>query len=125
LTRIALVSGPSGAGKQTVLDEVRQRLTYLKDSVSVTTRAPRPGEIDGIHYRFISDAEFDLLVAENLLLESAVVHGTDRYGTPHPDADIDHLLIENDLQGARQVKAAEPSARLSSSSRRATLSQSS
>ena len=84
-------------------------------SVSATTRPPRPGEVHGRHYLFVSPAEFDALIAEGALLEWAVVHGTHRYGTPGAPvlAALDAgrpALLEIDLQGARQVRASWPSA---------------
>jgi guanylate kinase len=86
-------------------------------SVSATTRPPRPGEVDGVHYLFVDEQEFDRLVAENDLLEWAVVHGRHRYGTPREPvlaaiAEGREAVLEIDLQGARQVRAAEPSATL-------------
>jgi guanylate kinase len=84
-------------------------------SVSVTTRAPRPGEQDGVHYFFVDDEEFDRLIAEGDLLEWAVVHGAARYGTRR-SAVQEHLaagqpvLLEIDLQGARQVRERMPEA---------------
>jgi guanylate kinase len=84
-------------------------------SVSATTRAPRPGEVDGRHYHFVSDAEFDRLVAAGELLEWAVVHQTSRYGTPRRPVEqalaAGRLaLLEIDLQGARQVRRSMPEA---------------
>ena len=85
-------------------------------SVSATTRFPRPGEVDGVHYRFVTRERFDELVAEGGLLEWAEFAGN-RYGTPRAPVD-EHLaaghpvLLEIDLQGARQVRAAMPEARL-------------
>lgn len=84
-------------------------------SVSATTRDPRPGEVDGIHYHFISKEEFEGLIAENQLLEHAIVHGSNYYGTPlneltRAEAEDKHLLLEIDLQGARQVKTRIPQA---------------
>jgi guanylate kinase len=84
-------------------------------SVSATTRRPRPGEVHGQHYWFVSEEEFDRLVAEDQLLEWAVVHGTNRYGTPRGPVE-DALeagraaLLEIDLQGARQVRRTMPDA---------------
>jgi guanylate kinase len=84
-------------------------------SVSVTTREPRPGEIDGAHYDFIDDAEFDRLIADGELLEWAVVHRAARYGTRRSSVE-EHLaagqpvLLEIDLQGARQVRERMPDA---------------
>ena len=85
-------------------------------SISVTTRPPRPGEIDGVHYHFVSDDQFDTLIADGALLEWAVVHGVQRYGTPLAPvmqalAAGRPALLEIDLQGARQVKASLPEAR--------------
>ena len=84
-------------------------------SVSATTRPPRPGEIDGIHYLFLSDEQFDGLVAADELLEWALVHGRYRYGTPREPVER-HLeigqpvLLEIDLDGARQVRRRAPDA---------------
>lgn len=85
--------------------------------VSVTTRPPRPGEIDGISYHFITQAQFDALKAAGELLESAQVHGRHFYGTPRADvvravSDGRKVILEIDLQGARQVKQNVPEARL-------------
>ncbi|OJU66565.1 MAG: guanylate kinase, partial [Microbacterium sp. 70-38] len=86
-------------------------------SVSATTRPPRPGEVEGEHYFFVDDAGFDEMVASDALLEHATVHNKYRYGTPR--APIEEalaagrtVLLEIDLQGARQVRAADPSATL-------------
>jgi guanylate kinase len=83
--------------------------------VSATTRAPRPGEQDGVHYWFVSDEEFDRMVAEDEFLEWAVVHRAARYGTPRKPveqalADGRPALLEIDLQGARQVRDTMPEA---------------
>ena len=80
--RLIVLSGPSGVGKSTVVRELRAHHPEVWLSVSVTTRFPRPGEIDGVHYHFVSDAAFDALIAENGLLEWASFAGH-RYGTPH------------------------------------------
>lgn len=85
--------------------------------MSVTTRKPRPGEIDGYHYHFIDDAAFDELIAADGLLEWAVVHKAARYGTPRAPvekalADGKPALLEIDLQGARQVRRRMPAAHL-------------
>ena len=104
-----IISGPSGAGKGTLVKELIPRVPDLWVSVSVTTRAPRPGEVEGLHYFFIADEEFDRLVAEDGLLEWAEVHGN-RYGTPRAAA-ADHIaagdqvVLEIDPQGAFQVKS--------------------
>ena len=84
--------------------------------MSATTRPPRPGEVDGVHYRFVDDAGFDAMVARGELLEWAVVHGRHRYGTPRAPV-VERLaagvpvLLEIDLQGARQVRESMPGAR--------------
>jgi len=104
-----IISGPSGAGKGTLVRELLARVEDAWVSVSVTTRAPRPGEVDGRDYTFVSDSEFDALLASDGLLESASVHGN-RYGTPRAavEARIDRgsqVILEIDPQGAFQVKS--------------------
>lgn len=103
-----IVSGPSGAGKGTLVKELVKRVPDAWVSVSVTTRAPRSGEVDGVHYFFISDEEFDELIAEDGLLEWAEVHGN-RYGTPCIAVDAKvaagmQVVLEIDPQGAFQVR---------------------
>jgi guanylate kinase len=113
---LLVLSGPSGVGKSTVVRELRGRHPEVWLSVSATTRFPRPGEVDGVHYRFVSPAEFDALVASGGLLEWAEFAGN-RYGTPREPV-LDRLaaghpvLLEIDLQGARQVRASMPEATL-------------
>lgn len=106
--RLLVLSGPSGVGKSTVVRELRAHHPEIWLSVSVTTRFPRPGEVDGIHYLFVSDAAFDELVARNGLLEWARFAGH-RYGTPRAAvekrlAEDVPVLLEIELQGARQVR---------------------
>lgn len=114
--RLTVLAGPTAVGKGTVSADIRARYPGVWLSVSATTRPPRPGEIDGVHYRFVSPEEFDAMVADGQLLEWAVVHGRHRYGTPrgpvdqHLDAGVPALL-EIDLQGARQVRITMPHAR--------------
>lgn len=84
-------------------------------SVSATTRRPRPGEIDGYHYRFMNNCEFDRLLEADQFLEHAIVHGRDRYGTPRGPverrlANGKPVLLEIDLAGARQVRESMPEA---------------
>ena len=114
--RLTVVSGPTAVGKGTVVKRLSQEHPEIFVSVSVTTRPPRPGEIDGVHYHFVSADEFDALVAEDALLEWAIVHGVHRYGTPRVPvlqaiAEGRPALLEIDLQGARQVRARWPDAR--------------
>lgn len=104
-------------GKGTVSSDIRARYPEIWLSVSATTRPPRPGEIDGLHYLFVTDAQFDRMVEQGELLEWAVVHGRHRYGTPRGPVEArlrrgEPALLEIDLQGARQVRAAMPDARL-------------
>jgi guanylate kinase len=115
-SRLTVLAGPTAVGKGSVAAQVRSRWPAVWISVSVTTRAPRPGEQDGVHYHFVSDAEFDRMVEQDELLEWAVVHGQHRYGTPRPAvervlAEGRPALLEIDLQGARQVRRALPDAR--------------
>lgn len=116
-SRLLVLAGPTAVGKGTVAAHIREHNPEIHLSVSATTRAPRPGEIDGVHYYFVDDAEFDRLIAEDELLEYAVVHNRSRYGTPRAPIDAalaagKTVLLEIDLQGARQVRKAEPAATL-------------
>ena len=110
-----ILSSPSGAGKTTLSRMLLAKDPEIKLSVSATTRPPRPGEIDGVHYHFVSDEEFDRMVADDDLLEWAVVHKAARYGTPR--GPVEEALgagrpsmLEIDLQGARQVRRTMPDA---------------
>ncbi len=103
-----IVSGPSGAGKGTLVKELASRVDDVWVSVSATTRAPRPGEVDGKDYLFVSNERFDELIATGGLLEWAEVHGN-RYGTPLAEvqariADGKQVILEIDPQGAFQVR---------------------
>jgi guanylate kinase len=115
-SRLTVLAGPSGVGKGTVSADVRARYPEIWISVSVTTRAPRPGEVDGVHYSFVDDEQFDAMIERGDLLEWAVIHGQQRSGTPRGPveqmlASGRPALLEIDLQGARQVRALMPGAR--------------
>lgn len=116
-SRLLVLAGPTAVGKGTVAAHIRDNYPDVLVSVSVTTRKPRPGEVDGVHYHFLSDREFDRRIAGGELLEWATVHNSYRYGTPRPPIDDAlaagrQVLLEIDLQGARSVRAAMPDARL-------------
>jgi len=116
-SRLTVLAGPTAVGKGTVAAHIRDHHPEVWISVSATTRPRRPGELDGVHYHFVSDEEFDRLVAEDRLLEWAVVHRKARYGTPRGPvekalAEGRPALLEIDLQGARQVREKMPDARL-------------
>jgi guanylate kinase len=109
-----VVSGPSGAGKGTLLTQVMQRLKGAWLSISATTRAPRKGETDGVQYFFLSNEEFDRIISVDGLLEWATVHG-ERYGTLREKVDEQlekglDVILEIDPQGAFQVKERHPQA---------------
>jgi len=107
-----IISGPSGAGKGTLVRELPAKVPDAWVSVSVTTRAPRPGEVEGQHYFFVSCDEFDRLARTGGLLEWAEVHGN-RYGTPRAMVEQKisegrQVILEIDPQGAFQVKQLTP-----------------
>ena len=107
--RVVVLCGPSGVGKGTVVAALMQRQPQVWLSTSVTTRAPRPGEVAGVSYFFVTDDEFDQMVADSQLLEWATVHGQHRYGTPRQPvmqavAAGRQVLLEVDLSGARQIR---------------------
>ncbi|MBT3163349.1 guanylate kinase [Streptomyces sp. Vc74B-19] len=114
--RLTVLSGPSGVGKSTVVAHMRKEHPEVWLSVSATTRTPRPGEQHGVHYFFVTDEEMDKLIANGELLEWAEFAGN-RYGTPRT-AVLEHLeagvpvLLEIDLQGARQVRESMAEAQL-------------
>jgi guanylate kinase len=111
-----VLSGPSAVGKSTVVRCLRDRVAGLYFSVSATTRRPRPGEVDGVDYRFVSPEEFQRLIDDGALLEWADIHGgLHRSGTPaepvrQATAAGRPVLIEVDLAGARAIKKALPDA---------------
>jgi guanylate kinase len=111
---VVVVSAPSGAGKSTVLDHVLKRSPGLRFSVSHTTRAPRAGETEGIHYHFVGREAFEALKDAGALLEWAKVHG-ELYGTGRAELEAARrdgvdLLLDLDVQGAAQVRVAIPDA---------------
>ena len=113
---MVVLSGPSAVGKSTVVRCLRERVADLHFSVSATTRAPRPGEVDGVDYSFVTAERFQQLIDDGELLEWADIHGgLHRSGTPaRPVRDAvaegRPVLIEVDLAGARAIKAAMPEA---------------
>ncbi|MBZ2410260.1 guanylate kinase [Streptomyces albidoflavus] len=114
--RLTVLSGPSGVGKSTVVAHMRKEHPEVWLSVSATTRKPRPGEKHGVQYFFVSDEEFDKLIANGELLEWAEFAGN-RYGTPRRAVQDrleagEPVLLEIDLQGARQVKESMADAQL-------------
>lgn len=113
---VTVLAGPTAVGKGTVSAAIRARYPEIWLSVSATTRAPRPGERDGVHYYFLDEDEFTRLVEDGQMLEWAVVHGRHRYGTPRGPVDEAvaagrPVLLEIDLAGARQVRETLPDSR--------------
>ncbi len=114
-SRLVVLAGPTAVGKGTVAGYIRRNHPDVLLSVSATTREPRPGEVDGVDYYFVSDAEFDRMIRDGELLEWATVHGAHRYGTPRKPVEDAlaagrSVLLEIDLQGARSVRRAMPDA---------------
>jgi len=115
-TRLTVLSGPSGVGKDSVIELIRARSPWIKLSVSVTTRKMRDYETDGEHYHFVTRPQFQRLIDGNQLLEWAEFAGN-LYGTPRAQVEgwlnqNQPVLLKIDLQGARQVRAAMPEAQL-------------
>jgi guanylate kinase len=114
--RLVVLSGPSGVGKDSVIELIRARSPWVWLSVSITTRPKRDYEIDGVHYNFVSRPEFERMTADGHLLEWAEFAGN-LYGTPRAPVEARlasgiPVLLKIDLQGARQVRAAMPDALL-------------
>jgi guanylate kinase len=114
--RLTVLAGPSGVGKGSVIAEVRRLHPEIWLSVSVTTRPPRQGETDGVEYHFVDQDEFDRMVAAGDLLEHDA-HMSASYGTPRGPVEAQlaaggSALLEIDIEGARQVRAAMPEAQL-------------
>ncbi len=111
---VFVITGPSGVGKGTLIRGLRARVPELELSVSATTRAPRAGERDGVDYHFLSDAEFDRLLAEGAFVEHASYSGN-RYGTLRSELErrLERgvpVVLEIEVQGARQVRERMPDA---------------
>jgi guanylate kinase len=108
-----VLAGPTAVGKGTVAAYIRSHFPDIWLSVSMTTRKPRPREIDGKHYHFVDDEQFERMRAAGEFLEWAVVHGRAKYGTPRAPVEAAlaagrMALLEIDLQGARQVREQIP-----------------
>ena len=115
-SRLTVLSGPSGVGKGSVVAEIRRKHPQVWLSVSATTRAPRPGEVEGVQYHFVDRAEFERMVGAGEMLEWAEYAGN-LYGTPRGPVEErlaagTYALLEIELQGARQVREAMPAAQL-------------
>ena len=109
---VFVITGPSGVGKGTLIRGVRQRLPELELSVSATTRRPRPGEVDGVDYHFLSHEQFDERLAREDFVEHATYSGN-RYGTLRSELERTleagtPVVLEIEIQGARQVREAMP-----------------
>ena len=116
VARLTVLSGPSGVGKDSVIELIRARSPWVWLSVSVTTRPKRPYEVDGVHSHFVDRSEFEALARSGRLLEWAEFAGN-LYGTPRDPVEArlregEPVLLKIDLQGARQVRRAMPSAQL-------------
>ena len=113
---LVVLAGPSGVGKSSVIKEALRQAPNTWLSVSATTRAPRPGEVDGVNYFYVSDEKFDQMIENNQLLEWANYAGN-RYGTPRAAVEEKlvagtPVLLEIDVQGAKQIREAMPEALL-------------
>ena len=114
MARVFVITGPSGVGKGTLIRTLRERVPELELSVSATTRAPRPGEQDGVDYHFLDDADFERRVEAGEFVEHAVYSGR-RYGTLRRELErrtaAGHpVVLEIEVQGARQVRTTLPEA---------------
>lgn len=117
MTRLTVIAGPTAVGKGTVVRHLLKSHPEILLSISATTRSPRAGEVDGVDYFFVSHEQFDQMIAEDELLEYAVVHLKNKYGTPRGPVEKalsegKQIILEIDIQGAEQVKASMPDANL-------------
>lgn len=115
MAKAFVLTGPTAVGKGTVIAEITSLRPDIWFSISATTRAPRPCEVDGVNYHFVTNQEFDRMVRNGHMLEWAVVHGLAKYGTPRGPVDTaleagHTVLLEVDLAGARQVRESLPDA---------------
>jgi len=114
MAHVIVITGPSGVGKGTVIRLLRERMPSVRLSISATTRAPRPGEMDGVDYHFLDAGRFDALIAEGAFAEHARYAGQ-QYGTLRSelqasDEEVEVIVLEIELQGARQIRESMPSA---------------
>jgi guanylate kinase len=115
--KLTVIAGPTAVGKGTVVSFIKRNFKDIHLSVSATTREPRPGEIEGQSYFFLTHKEFDDLISKGEMLEYAIVHGENKYGTPKKPvldalAQGKNVILEIDIQGARQVRKSMPDAKL-------------
>jgi guanylate kinase len=114
VAKVFVITGPSGVGKGTLIRSLLQQIPALEVSVSATTRPPRPGEVDGVDYHFISEEQFDANLAKGAFIEHATYSGH-RYGTMRSELESRlkagiPVVLEIEIQGARQVREAMPEA---------------
>ena len=115
--QLIVLAGPTAVGKGTVVKYILEHYPNVHLSVSATTRSPRPGEVEGESYYFLTHEQFDEMIACGDMLEYAVVHGQNKYGTPKQPVLAalqagKQVILEIDIQGARQVKASMAEAKL-------------
>jgi guanylate kinase len=113
--KLVVLAGPAGVGKGSLVKSILSKSSDYLLSVSATTRSPRSGEQDGVHYNFVSTQFFEEAIKNGLFLEWAQVHNSNYYGTlmselSRAEALQKHLILEIDLQGARQIEASHPDA---------------
>ena len=113
--KLIVISGASGVGKGTVLSRVMELRTDMRFSVSATTRPPRPNEVDGVHYYFITKEQFEAMIAADAFLEYDA-HAKNYYGTPRAQVEekleLGHVLLDIEPNGAAQVRKSDPDATL-------------